>query len=440
MTEIKVYHYKIYDGIEVLILPVSWRKALAIGFWAKVGSVNEPPEYQGLSHFLEHTVFRGTRNLSSRQIVENIEKLGGTIDAYTSKEETCFFTTLLGEYFETGIMVLSELVSAPRLADEDIERERKVILTEIADNFDDPDSLAQDLFTIALFGNSPVGRPILGTKTTVGRIDGATLRAFWRNTYSDGNLLIGAYGNVDPEKFMETFQKYFTPPEPDGTFTPQKPAFSTENDGKFILVPGKFSQVHFFIGTRTFPFENSRRYPLALLDTIMGRGSSSRLFQKIREEMGLVYTIQSFSDLLSITGLWAVYGATSRDNLKKLAETIYDEFRRIGEEGPSPEELENAKNFLKGKLFLNSEGLWSNLSRTIESYRYTGRVIPIDETVEKVMAVSAEEIAELARELLRPENLVALAFGDIPDDLPDLPMEFSRRKIEDLFPEEFRSL
>jgi len=439
MNKVEVIHRTLDSGVQGILLPVPWRKALAIGFWVLKGSANEPSQYQGLSHFLEHMVFRGTAKFSSRQIVESIERLGGTIDAYTSKEETCFFTTLLGEYYETGLEVLSDLVSAPKLSPEDLERERKIVLTEIADNFDDPDSLAQDIFTVLLFGDNSLGGPILGTRATVEKITPDIMRSFWRNAYSDGNILIGASGDVDPEGFLDTLNRFFSPPAPDGAFNLLQPEFSTENDGKFFLVPGKFSQVQFFIGVKTFPFEDDRRYPLALLDTIMGRGSSSRLFQKIREEMGLVYTIQSFSDLFSRTGLWAVYAATSKDNLGALAEAVFAEMRRIAEQVPSPEELENAKNFLKGKLYLTSEGLWANLSRAIEGYRYTGRVIPIEETVDRIMGVSGEEVSQLAAELFKPENLVALAFGDIPGQTPDIPMEFVRREIEDIIPQSPRA-
>ena len=412
----KQYHlekYKSDNGLRILTVPIERRRAASIGFWVLTGSAYELPEFQGISHFVEHIVFRGTENYSGKEIVAIIEKLGGSIDAYTSKEETCYYATVLGEDIETAVKILSDLVSRPLFDRKDVELERSVVLSEIDDWFDDHSSLAQDLFMKVFFGDLPLGNPILGSKHSVSEIGLKDLKDYWLKNYSDGNILIGAAGAVDGERFVELVRENLSERVSREKYFHPKVDRKENNNGKLVIVPKKSPQVHFFIGGRTFPFVDNRRYALAVLDALMGRGSASRLFQIIREKMGLVYNIQSFNEFYTDAGFWAVYAGTSPKKFTKLFDEILKQFDIIRKNRVGPSELDDAKNFLRGRLLLSSENIWTILNRAVECERYLGRFVSIEETIEKIMNITSDDIIELADEILRNENLVAFAFGDI---------------------------
>ncbi|RKZ34911.1 hypothetical protein DRQ33_01085 [bacterium] len=433
--DFNVEEYRIGDGVRIILLPIPYRRALVTGFWVLSGSALEPEKLQGINHFLEHIVFRGTENFSSREIVENIESLGGGIDAYTSKEETCYYATVLGENVDMAVRILSDLVSRPMMRPKDVEMERNVIFAEIDDINDEPESLAQELFLMLLFGNTSLGRPIMGTQKTVAQISRDDLADYWRNYYCDENILIGAAGAVEPLRFVELVSKYLSCPRMKNNKRKYNLKYGNDFDGKFVIIPRVAQQIHFFVGVRTFPFSDERRYALVLLDVILGRGSSSRLFQIIREEMGLAYNIQSFYEFYTNTGLWAVYAGTPQTNLNKTANQIFKQINEIAQSMVSEKELNNAKNFIRGRLLLSAESLWTNLNRTIESYRYLNHSISAGETTERIMAVSAEEINRLAQELFTPQKIVAFALGDInTKEIQDIPLEIVETKIAEIFP------
>jgi len=412
----KQYHlekYKSDNGLRILTVPIERRRAASIGFWVLTGSAYELPGFQGISHFVEHIVFRGTENYSGKEIVANIEKLGGSIDAYTSKEETCYYATVLGEDIDVAVKILADIVSRPLFVKNDIELERNVIQSEIDDIMDAPESLAQELFLKLFFGDSQLGRPILGSKDSVSKISGDDLKNYWSENYSGGKIIIGAAGAVDIEKFIELVEENLAERVFKEKSYHPKINWQENNDGKLVIISKKSSQVHFFIGARTFPFDDERRYALAVLDAIMGRGSASRLFQIIREKMGLVYHIQSFSEFYTTTGLWAVYAGTSPKNFQKLFDEISTQFDIIRKNPTDSNELADAKNFLRGRLLLSSESIWTILNRAVECEHYLGKFISIEETIEKFMNITADDIIELADEILRPDNLTAFAFGDV---------------------------
>ncbi len=435
--ESTVSRFELSSGARLLIVPFQDRKALTIGFWVLTGSAYENPDFLGLSHFAEHILFKGSKNFSGQQIVSEIERKGGNIDAYTTRQETCYYATVLGEDVETAVKILADLVSHPLMRDEDIELERQVILSEIDEVWDEPEALAQEVFALLLFGNSPLGRPIIGTQKTVSRIGRSQLHDYWRTHYVGQNILVGASGAVEPADFAALVDKYLKIPKDLPEF-PDTSQVDSKFDGKLVIIPRVSSQVHFFIGSRTFPYRDERRYVLALLDTILGRGSASRLFQIIREKLGLVYNITSFGEYYSDNGLWATYAAASRSNFPKLLIEILKQFNDIAINLVDENEISNAKSFLRGRLLLSSESLWNVLGRAIESERHLGRFVSLEETAQKVMEVTVEEIRELANEIFSPQNIVALAFGDVDEiELPLTELETVVATVEEICPDNF---
>ncbi len=420
-----IHRFVLSNGVRVICIPVPGRRSITFGVWVLSGSALEPPSLMGVSHFLEHIVFKGTRSFTARQIVQEIERRGGSIDAYTAKEETCFHSLVLSDDAEIAIRILSELVCQPLLREEDVELERQVILSEISEVWDDTSSLAQDIFPVVLFGDCPIGRPILGSPETVSTIKPDEIRSFWRENYNPRRIIVGAAGNVDPEKLPVQLEGYLSPPE--GEAKSGSLELNPLYDGKLVLLPRKTQQVHFLLGVRTFPYRDERRYPLALLDVILGRGSSSRLFQIIREKMGIAYVIQSFSEFYVQTGFWALYAGTAPENFPKLVREVLREIERIVQEPVSDEELEGAKNFLKGRLLLSSESPWHLLTRAIEGEVHLGRFVPFEETVERLMEITPEDIRALARDIFSTEKIVAMAMGEVDEKVvPTIPMEVVR--------------
>ena len=428
-----IYRNELSNGMRIIALPVKGRKSIAIGAWILSGASCEPKNLVGVSHFIEHLVFKGTKAFSGKNIVSDIERLGGNIDAYTTREETCYYATMLGEDMEIALKIIADLVCNPLLRKEDVELERQVILSEMSETFDDPSALAQEIFPLLLFGDSPLGRPILGLRKTIENMQIEQLHSFWSEHYSGGNIILGASGAVTPQSFSDLAEKLFTPSRSD---IPKSEIYiKTDHDGKLALIKHPSQQIHFILGIRTFPYSDENRFTLAVLDVILGRSSASRLFQRIREQLGLAYNIQSFSEYYKAAGFWGIYAGTAIDNFSKLLSEIFSELKKIAQAEISDSEFNNAKTFLRGRLLLSSESPWNQLSRAIESEIFLKKFISFEDVVEKVMSISLDDVANLAKTLFVPQKIVAMALGDVKDkNLPDVGLTISKMNIEDIFP------
>ncbi len=431
---IKISKSVLDNGLRVITIPMEGRRSATIGVWILTGSANEPKEFLGVSHFIEHIVFKGTKNYSARRIVAEIERKGGSIDAYTAKEETCYHSIMLYDDIDIALKILGEIVCKPAIREEDIELERQVILSEMNEVWDDPGALAQDIFPLLLFGDSPLGRPIFGSFKTVKQITREQMLLFREKHYLAKNIIIGASGMIDNKQFIEEIEKYFNLSSTE--LPPRKMAFSSDYDGKIIIIPYPAQQVHFFLGTRTFPYSSELRYPLALLDIILGQSSASRLFQKIREEMGLAYVVQSFSEFYQQTGFWAIYAGAAPKHIEKLIVETMKQLKKIANEGISDDELDDAKNYLRGRLLLSAENPWNVLSRAIESEFHLGKFVPFEQTVKKLMMITPEQIKNLAQQLFILENMVAMALGEVDEKMiPDVGLQIETKSIAEIFPD-----
>jgi len=432
-TPIEAVKHTLPNGIPVIAIPMDGRRSVTLGVWVLCGSANERKKYMGASHFLEHMVFKGSEKYGAREIVSEIEHRGGAIDAYTAREETCYYCTLLGEDMEIAFEVLSDLVCHPRLRNEDVELERRVILSEMDEVWDDPASLAQDIFPLLLFGNTPLGRPILGSHGSVEKLSPEQIGNFWKTHYSSCNIIVGAAGAIAHDKLLDSAARLVKPPscKPIAAVEPPAPAY----DGKFIVVKHPAQQAHCILGVRTFPYRDEKRYALALLDTILGRSSASRLFQRIREELGIAYNIQSFSEHYKCDGFWGVYAGTAIQNSPMLFSELMSELRKVASEKALESELLNAKNFLRGRLLISLESPWNLLARAIEGEVHLGKFVPFEETVERLMAITAEQIRDLAQELFINSKIVAMVLGEVPDSmLPNTELDMIRLNAHDIMP------
>ena len=400
---------ELQGGLLVLTEQLPALRSASIGVWVRTGSIREQPAEMGISHLLEHMVFKGTSRRNARDIALVLERLGGSLDAYTTREHTCFSARVLDEHLDTAIDVLADLVLDPLLRAQDLELEREVVLEEISTVEDTPDDLIFDLHATALWGDHPYGYSILGTRETVGALQDADLRRVHQREYRKPNIVIAAVGNIQHDFVVERIAKLFDA-APNG-------AAATDFREPVAMQPHEqhlnraSAQTHIVFGTRTFGHGDPRRYALVLLSNAFGGGMSSRLFQKVREELGLAYAVYSFQSFYKLAGVSGVYVGTRPEWAERAAEVIKNEMRALGSDGLSDDELADMKSQVKGQLVLSMEGSGSRLHRLAGTALYDEPYLSIDELMERVDAVTHDDINALAAEYFDPDKQVVLKLG-----------------------------
>lgn len=399
------------SGLTVLIETLPYVRSVALGYYLRSGSAVETEEHGGASHFLEHLVFKGTATRSTAEIARIIDILGGDVDAFTGKEYTSFYAHVLDEQVDMALDLLTDLVVAPRFTPDDLESERSVILEEIKMVEDTPDDLVHELFVMTFWPDHPLGRPILGTEETVLRLGRDQIVAHYNETFHPSNMIFCASGNVRPEQVIPFLERTFatdavTPsprdwPEP----TPQQHVYLREKR--------ELEQVHLCLGSRGFPQQGDERYAAALFNTILGGGMSSRLFQKIREKEGLVYTVASYHNGYFNGGYEAIYAACAPRNLKRVLTLTLDEMRTMKRDGVTEEELRSAKLHLKGSILLALESTISRMSGLARQEYYFGRQFTPDEIIAHVDAVTLDDVRDVARAIVDPETLSLTLIGNL---------------------------
>ncbi len=399
------------NGLVVVTEPMPQVRSVAVGIWVRTGSRREPAEYNGISHFIEHMVFKGTERRSAEQIAREVDSIGGMLDAFTSKEMICFNVKVLDEHLAPAFDVLSDLVLAPRFDEAEIAREKSVVLEEIKMEQDNPDYLIHEIFTQNFWYGHPLGKPILGTRETVKRFDRAVLFDFFHRWFAPNNMVITAAGHLRHEQLLELVTAAF------GAHAPAEDGFAdtTPRPHARIVTRAKreLEQVHICLGVPSYPMGHEKRYAVALLNTILGGGMSSRLFQNIRERQGLAYAVFSEVNPYRDTGLLSVYAGTSLESADRLVRSVAEEFRNLKEKGITEEELRRAKEYLKGSLMLSLESTTARMTNLARQEIYFGRFFSLDEIDAAIKAVTAEEIRELARELFLSEKIAATLLGNL---------------------------
>jgi len=397
------------NGIHLLSETIPGVRSVAVGVWVRQGSAHEQLEEVGISHLLEHMAFKGTERRSSREIAAALEGLGGSLDAYTSREHTSFQARALGEHVGEALDVVSDLVLAPRLRGEDLELEREVVLEEIATVEDTPDDLVFDLHGERLWDGHAYGRAILGSRESVRSLSAERLRTLHRERYRGENLVVAAAGMVDHEFLGETVQRLFGV-SPPSVRRPAVPTPGPVRSGRERLIRDS-AQTHLVFGTDLVPHSDSRRYPLVLLSAALGGGMSSRLFQRVREELALAYAVYSFQSFYSAAGQGGVYVGTRPDGEEQVIDAVLAEYALLAREGLPSEELERAKCQVKGQIMITLESTGSRLHRLAGFALYDEPFMTLDELLARIDAVSEEELAAVAAEFFDPSRQFVISLG-----------------------------
>jgi predicted Zn-dependent peptidase len=399
------------NGLILLSEEMPHIRSISIGIWMKTGSRDEDAEINGISHFTEHMVFKGTKSRTARDIARQVDSIGGNMDAFTGKEIICFNIKVLDEHVPIAIDILSDLVLNPVFDPKDITREKGVILEEIKMDEDNPDYLIHEIFTQNFWKDHALGKPILGTKETVRSFEYERLFNFYRQRFVPNNMIISAAGNLNHGRFVELIKARFAglSAVPNGFHEPA-PAVTPR-----IVTRNKKSleQVQLCLGVASHPISHAKRYVSYVMNTVLGGGMSSRLFQKIREEQGLVYSIYSDLNPYRDTGCLSVYAGTSLESTRKVVDSVLAEFREL-KSGPIPvDELRRAKDQLKGSLMLSLESSTSRMSNLARQEMYFGRFFSLDETIDQIESVTAEEITEMAENLFQPDKIAITVLGNL---------------------------
>ena len=400
------------DQLQAVITePMEHVHSVSVGIWLRSGSRREPAAVNGISHFIEHMVFKGTRRRTAEDIAREVDRVGGMLDAFTSKEMVCFNTRVLDEHLPKAFDVLADMVLEPKFAPEDIEREQSVILEEIRMTQDNPEDLVHELFTQNFWNSHALGKPILGTPETVSAFSRDTLDTWFRKWYAPNNLVITAAGHLTHAQLMDLVADRFAKlsPAQDGLSDPLPlPAQHITLRTKHEL-----EQVHICIGVPALPMTDRRRFAVAVMNNILGGGMSSRLFQNIRERQGLAYAI--FSELSSYrdVGSLSVYAGTSLETAGQVIRSVLGEFRRMRDEPLDAEELRRAKDHLKGATLLALEGSGARMNSLARYHIYFNRHFTPKELIAMLEMVTAQDVQELAREFFKAGRLAASVVGNL---------------------------
>jgi predicted Zn-dependent peptidase len=399
------------NGLTLITEEMKHIRSISIGIWIKTGSRDEDRQWNGISHFVEHMVFKGTQRRSAEEIARQVDSIGGNIDAFTAKECVSFSMKVLDEHLPIALDVLSDLVLNPVFDDQDITRERGVILEEIKMDEDNPDYLVHEIFTQNFWKDHPLGRPILGTRDTVKRFERTPVVDFYGQRFIPGNVIITAAGNLNHQRFVELVAKHFEKMKPASNGFHSAPPKIVP---KIILKNKKsLEQVQICVGVPSYPITHEKRHSSYILNTLLGGGMSSRLFQNIRERQGLAYAIYSDLNPYRDTGCLSIYAGTSRESAVKVVESVVSEFQKLKADLVSPEELQRAKDQLKGSLMLSLESSTARMSNLARQEMYFDRFYGLDELIEKIEAVTAEELQELANFFFQTENVAVTILGNL---------------------------
>lgn len=398
------------SGLRVLVEEIPHVRSVSVGVWIGAGSRHETEAQAGISHLIEHMLFKGTERRTARDIAEEMDAVGGQLNAFTAKEHTCYYARVLDEHFDLALDLLADMLLHSRLDEVELEREQGVVIEEIKMYEDAPDELVHDLFTEAVWPSHPLGRTIVGTEETVRAQRRSDLIAYMERFYHPGNTVIAVAGNVRAtevvEKVARAFAAYTGAGETGaslGASGPPQPAAGR------LLRAKDTEQMHICLGAPGVAQEAPEMYPLLVLNTVLGGGPSSRLFQEIRETHGLAYSVYSYLSSYRDCGVWTVYAGTSVERCEDVIEMTLEQLRRLAEAGLPAAELQRAKDQMKGQMMLSLESTSNRMSRLGRSELTLGRVLSPEEVLAKIDAVTEQEAAAVAAKLFeQPLTLTAV--------------------------------
>jgi len=416
-----VYRTVLLGGLRVITESLPAVRSASFGIWAGVGSRDEDVPHAGATHYLEHLLFKGTERRSALDISAAIDAVGGELNAFTAKEYTCYYARVLDADLPLAIDVLSDMMIGSLLDPKEVEAERAVILEEIAMNDDDPSDTAHEAFGAQLFGDTPLGRPILGTSDSINAISRDQIAEHYVARYTPDNLVVAAAGRVDHQQVVEITQQYFAPVLAHGAQPASRrlpaPAGPEVGAGTGVrLVSRPIEQANLVLGCAGISRTDERRFALGVLNAALGGGMSSRLFQEIREKRGLAYSVYSFSSQHADTGLWGIYAGCLPAKSDDVLAICADEIAKVCSGGLTAEELERGKGQVRGSIVLGLEDPSSRMTRLGKSELVYPRLEPVDEVLARIDAVTEDDVLEVARAILsRPKALAVVGPYDDAD-------------------------
>jgi predicted Zn-dependent peptidase len=404
------------NGLRIVTEPLPYLYSVSMGIWVDIGSRDETPEENGISHFIEHMIFKGTRKRNALDIAKEMDAIGGLSNAFTSKEQTCFYTRVLDNHLKQGVEILLDIFLNSLFDPEELERERLVVLQEISMVEDTPDEFTHVLLSETAYDGNPLAQPILGTPETVHAIDQQKILGYLKRTYGPDKIVVSAAGKVDHQAFVDLVA-------PD--LNQIRPISSSNNypgpvlRSKSKVVTKDLEQVHVAWATKAPKADDPKRYVSTLLNVIMGGNMSSRLFQEVREKRGLAYCIYSFLSAYRDTGMWGIYTAVAKETLSQTLEVIGQELKKLKQEVLPASELETAKEFVKGGILLGAESSDNRMTRIAKNEMTFGRDVPFEEVLEDLNRVTSQEVINLAEEMLQPNQFSLVSLGPAAEtDLP----------------------
>lgn len=399
------------NGVRVITERMAHVRSVSMGIWIGAGSRREQPQENGITHFIEHMVFKGTTNRTAEEIARSVDSIGGGLDAFTAKELVSYNTKVLDEHLPLAFDVLADLVLNPLFRAEDIEKEKSVILEELKMEVDNPEYLLHEIFSSNFWKDHAIGKPILGTKDTVRSFHREMLQEFFIRTYSPGNILITAAGHLDHAQLAALAAERFEPLR----IVKQTVVDPAPIPHSRLVFRNKTSleQTHMYMGVPSYPLPHEERFTCYVLNTVLGGGMSSRLFQKVREQQGLAYAVFSELSMYRDTGLLAIYAGTALETASQVVKAIMHEFRDLKEHLVPADELRRAKDHLKGSFMLGLESTSSRMSNLARQEMYFKRFFTLDEMLESIEAVSAEGVQKVAQDLFQSKNITLAMLGNL---------------------------
>jgi predicted Zn-dependent peptidase len=400
------------NGVVVIAETMTQVRSVSVGIWLRAGSRREPIPLNGIAHFIEHMVFKGTERRSAEQIAREVDSVGGLLDAFTSKELVCFNAKVMDEHLAPVFDVLSDMVLHPLFTAEDIAKEKQVVLEEIRAEDDNPESLVHEVLTQNFWRGHPLGLPILGRRGTVRMFNRKTVMDCFGPWYAPNNIVITAAGRVEFSRLLALVSDAFGSAKKQASAPAAGPG--PEPHARMVARnKPALEQAHITIAVPSFPLAHPRRYAASVLNNILGGGMSSRLFQNIRERRGLAYAVFSELSPYSDAGMLSIYAGTARQNVERVLRLVSEEFDRMKREPVSEEELRRAKAQLKGSLLLSLESSGSRMSHLARQEMYFGRFFTVEEMLRSLDAVSREDVQQIAQEFFRPEKIAVTVLGPL---------------------------
>ena len=399
------------NGLVVITETMPHVRSVSIGVWIRSGSRRESPDENGLAHFIEHMVFKGTERRSAEAIAREMDSVGGMLDAFTSKEQICFNAKVLDEHLPIAFDVIADLILRPNFDPEDLTKEQQVILEEIKMDMDNPEYLLHEVFTRGFWPEHALGRPILGTPETVKNFNRQVLKTRFASWFAPDHLVVTAAGNVAHEQVLDLVTREFGHLQPSGQHAPH---IAPRTEAPIHLEKKRdLEQVHLCVGVPSVPLGHEDRFGVAVLNNLLGGGMSSRLFQNIREKRGLAYAVFSEITPYSDAGMLTVYAGSAKETVGQVLDLIVSEFRDLKKSLVTEEELTRSKNHLKGSLMLSLESTSARMSNLARQELYFRRFYSLDEILDSIQAVTREQLQSLARQYFRAEDTAVTVLGNL---------------------------